>query len=233
MKRIFENELIKKYSNILFFSLIALNILGIFGLSFLHFKVNNEIKNIKIEEEKQVEEKKSEEKNPEEKEKSKKKVEKNIVKEKKLLDNFILLNENEITPYNAFENKDTDLKEIELIAKSFYGFFNTNSMKEYIGNFKNFSTDIGGMFAPGWQTLTEEDLNKPFKMKDKVKILIRQHNVSKEYMIIIFAGEKPYQRFFVFKGNVDNNGKINLQRHLDIGNTEPIGEFEKENKGEN
>ena len=231
MNKKFFNELLKKYSKIIYFSIFTINIIALFGLSFLYFKANNTIKNIQIEQQEAEKQKKEKEqqanqKNTEENKNEKTEEENFIkyeVKTKKIFENFIFLNENEPISYNYFAKKKTDLKEIEILAKSFYRFFNYDSIKEAVENFKNFSDDIGGMFMPGYQKLTEEQLNKTFKIKDNVKILINQHNLDKTYMIIIFAGEKPNQRFFLFRGYINENGKIRLEEEPDIGNTEELG----------
>lgn len=225
MKNVFEKEYIKKYSKITYFSIIVINIIVLFGLSFQYYKINKKQENIKIEQQKQAEEtkKKQEEKEQQKQAEEENKSNINTVTEKKLFENFIFLNENEITPYNAFDNKKTDYKEIEFIATSFYKLFNTDSLKEYIKNFNNFDPNIGGIFSPGYENLTEEQLNKPYKSRQKVKMLIRPHNIDKEYTIIIFVGEIPNQRFFMFKGFVTENKKISLEQNFDFGTLEQIG----------
>lgn len=224
MKNVFEKEYIKKYSKIIYFSIIVINIIVLFGLSFQYYKINKKQENIKIEQQKQAEERIKKEQ--EEKEQQKQvEEEKNIntIEEKKLLENFILINKNEITPYNAFDNKKTDYKQIEFIATSFYKLFNTDSLKEYIKNFNNFDPNIGGIFSPGYENLTEEQLNKPYKLSQKVRMLIEPHNLYKKFTIIIFVGEISNQRFFMFRGYVTENGKINLKQKFDFGTLEQIG----------
>lgn len=220
MKRFFEKEFIKKYSQLIYFLIIVINVVVLFSLSFQYYKINKKQENIKIEQQKQAEE--EEKKDQEEKKKAEDNIKTNTIKEKKFLENFIFLNENEITQYNAFDNKKTDYKEIEFIATSFYKLFNTDSLKEYIKNFSNFYTDIGGMFSPGYQNLTEEQLNRPYKLRQKVKLLIEPHNIYKTYTIIIFVGEIPNQRFFMFRGYVTENGKISLEQNFDFGSVEAM-----------
>ena len=43
MNKKFFNELLKKYSKIIYFSIFTINIIALFGLSFLYFKANNSI----------------------------------------------------------------------------------------------------------------------------------------------------------------------------------------------
>ena len=227
MKNIVKKELINK----VYFSLILINFLGIIFLAFLNFKTNNKIQEtIKTKQEQaKIEKEKAEEqakKDQEEKEKQTEeeiKQENNTVESLPILENLILLNKNEITPYNAFDNKKTDFNEIEIISKSFYKLFNTKSLKEYVNNFNNFSFDIGGMFSPGYENLTDEQLKAPFELKEKVIILIDPHNIYKEYTVFIFAGEKSNQRFFMFNVSVNDKNKIRIEPNFQNGTIENIG----------
>lgn len=219
MKNIVKKELINK----VYFSLILINFLGIIFLAFLNFKTNNKIQEtIKT---KQEQTKIEKEKNKEQEKQAKEEIkqENNTVESLPILENLILLNKNEITPYNAFDNKKTDFNEIEIISKSFYKLFNTKSLKEYVNNFHNFRFDIGGMFSPGYENLTEEQLNTPYELKEKVVILIRPHNINKEYTVFIFAGEKSNQRFFMFNVSVNDENKIRIEPNFQNGTTENIG----------
>ena len=222
MKNIVKKELINKIC----FSLILINFLGIIFLAFLNFKANNKIQEATKtkQEQAKIEKEKAEEQEEEEKQtKEEIKQENNTVESLPILENLILLNKNEITPYNAFDNKKTDFNEIEIISKSFYKLFNTKSLKEYVNNFNNFSFDIGGMFSPGYENLTDEQLNAPFELKEKVIILIDPHNIYKEYTVFIFAGEKSNQRFFMFNVSVNDKNKIRIEPNFQNGTIENIG----------
>ena len=61
MNKKFFNELLKKYSKIIYFSIFTINIIALFGLSFLYFKANNTIKNIQIEQQEAEKQKKEKE----------------------------------------------------------------------------------------------------------------------------------------------------------------------------
>lgn len=231
MKGFFEKEVIKKYLKIIYFSVIAINIVAFLGISFLYFKTNNTIKNVKIEEEKkakELEEKKlAKEKANKEKGKKEKKEEKKeekpqkTIESKKITDNFVLLNKDEFTTYNLFTKKETNLKEVELIAKTFYNFFNYDDTVENVvkvyDNFDPF-TSIAGMFNPGYKNLSKEELKQKTTMKDKVRMVLRQNNIDNDFFVNIYAGELPNIRFFRFKVSVNSEGKIKVYREKIIGN---------------